>query len=109
MLTLQNMLKEGKNIPSKYFMPSLLLKNVIVLYDQGKCQQVIDICERLLNDTNYDEQIMWETRYWQTAAMAKCKDRRVLDNLKYFKYDSVAQNFLKGFYYRHVGEKEKGS
>ena len=107
MLTLQNMLKEGKNIPSKYFMPSLLLKNVIVLYDQGKCQQVIDICERLLNDTNYDEQIMWETRYWQTAAMAKCKDRRVLDNLKYFKYDSVAQNFLKGFYYRHVGEKVK--
>lgn len=107
MLTLQSMLKEGKKIPSKYFMPSLLLKNVIALYDQGKCLQVIDICERLLNDTNYDQQIMWETRYWQTAAMAKCKDRRALDNIKYFKNDSVAQNFLKGFYYRHIGEKEK--
>lgn len=107
MLTLQSMLKEGKSIPSKYFMPSLLLKNIIVLYDQGKCNQVIDICNRLLGDTNYDEQIMWETRYWQTAAMAKNKDRRALDNLKYFKKDSVAHNFLKGFYYRHVGEKEK--
>ena len=107
MLTLQDMLKEGKSIPSKYFMPSLLLKNVIALYDQGKCQQVIKICDRLLSDTNYDEQIMWETRYWQTAAMAKCKDRRALDNIKYFKNDSVAQNFLKGFYYRHIGEKSK--
>lgn len=107
MLTLQSMLKEGKSIPSKYFMPSLLLKNIIVLYDQGKCSQVIDICNRLLNDTNYDEQIMWETRYWQTAAMAKNKDRRALDNLRYFKKDSVAQNFLKGFYFRHVGEREK--
>ena len=107
MLTLQSMLKEGKNIPSKYFMPSLLLKNVISLYDQGKCNQVIDICDRLLSDTNYDEQIMWETRYWQTAAMAKCKDRRALDNIKFFKNDSVAQNFLKGFYYRHIGEKKK--
>lgn len=107
MLTLQSMLKEGKNIPSRYFMPSLLLKNVIVLYDQGKYKQVIDICERLLSETNYDEQILWETRYWQTAAMAKCKDRRALDNLNYFKYDSVAQNFLKGFYYRHIGEKKK--
>ena len=56
MLTLQSMLKEGKSIPSKYFMPSLLLKNIIVLYDQGKCNQVIDICNRLLGDTNYDEQ-----------------------------------------------------
>ena len=107
MLTLQNMLKEGKKIPSKYFLPSLLLKNVIALYDQGKCNQVIRICDRLLSDSNYDEQILWETRYWQTAAMAKCKDRRALDNLKYFKYDSVAQNFLKGFYYRHIGEKSK--
>lgn len=107
MLTLQSMLREGKNIPSKYFMPSLLLKNVIALYDQGKCRQVIDICDRLLSDTNYDEQIMWETRYWQTAAMAKCKDRRALDNIKYFKNDSVAQNFLRGFYYRHIGEKNK--
>lgn len=107
MLTLQSMLREGKNIPSKYFMPSLLLKNVITLYDQGKCKQVINICDRLLNDTNYDDQIMWETRYWQTAAMAKCKDRRALENIKFFKNDSLAQNFLKGFYYRHIGEKNK--
>ena len=107
MLTLQSMLREGKNIPSKYFMPSLLLKNVIALYDQGKCSQVINICDRLLSETNYDEQIMWETRYWQTAAMAKCKDRRALDNIKYFKNDSIAQNFLNGFYYRHIGEKNK--
>ena len=107
MLTLQSMLREDKKIPSKFFMPSLLLKNVIMLYNQGNYYQVIQICDKLLNETNYDEQIIWETRYWQTAAMANNKDARALENLSYFKPDSIAYHFLKGFYYRNIGEKAK--
>ena len=107
MLTLQNLLREGKKIPTKYFIPSLLLKNVIMLYNQGQYKQVITICDSLLSETNYDSQIVWETRYWQTQALAKSKDSRALENLIYFQENSIAENFLKGFYYRNIGEKNK--
>lgn len=107
MLTLQNLLREGKKIPTKYFIPSLLLKNVIMLYNQGQYKQVISICDNLLSETNYDSQIVWETRYWQTQALAKSKDSRALENLIYFQENSIAENFLKGFYYRNIGEKNK--
>lgn len=107
MVTLQNMLEENKKIPSKYFMPSLLLKEVIMLYNRGAYQRVIEICNRLLNEGNYDEQIVWETRYLQTTALCKIKDSRALENLQYFKEDSISYNFLKGFYYRNIGEKVK--
>lgn len=108
MLTLQNMLEEERPIPSKYFMPSLIIKNVIKLYNEGdKYDLVIRICENLLKETNYDEQILWETRYWQTAAMANNKDRRALENVQYFKKNTIAYNFLKGFYYRNVNMKQQ--
>lgn len=108
MLTLQSMLEEEKPIPSKFFMPSLIIKNVIKLYNEGdKYDQVIRICENLLKETNYDEQILWETRYWQTAAMANSKDRRALENVQYFKGNTIAYNFLKGFYYRNVNQKQR--
>ena len=107
MLTLQNMLKEGKKIPSKYFMPSLLLKQIIMLYDQGENRRVVDICDKLLNETDYDSQILWETRYWQTLALSKLKNSRALDNIASFKADSIASDFLKGFYYRNIGDKSK--
>lgn len=107
MLTLQSMLREGRKIPSKYFMPSLLLKQIIMLYDQGDNRKVVEICDKLLEMTNYDSQMLWETRYWQTAALAKMKNPRALDNMIYFKEDSIASNFLKGFYYRNIGDKQK--
>lgn len=106
MMTLQNMIQEGKRIPAKYFIPSLLLKDVITMYDQGKYDRVVDICEKLLLETrSYDEQILWQTRYWLTSALSKKKDRRALEHLKYFQNDKIAYYFLKGFYYRNIGEK----
>jgi len=108
MLTLQSMLEEDKPIPPKFFMPSLIIKNVIKLYNEGdKYPQVIRICENLLKETNYDEQILWETHYWQTAALANIKDRRALQNVEYFKGNTIAYNFLKGFYYRNVNMKQQ--
>lgn len=106
MITLQSMLQQGRNIPPKYFIPSLILKDVIMMYDQGKNERVVEICEKLLLETrSYDEQILWQTRYWLTSALSKLKDRRALDYLRYFKNEPVAYNFLKGFYYRNIGER----
>lgn len=106
MITLHSMLQEGKNIPQKYFIPSLLLKDVITMYDQGEYDRVIDTCEKLLMETrSYEEQILWQTRYWLTSALSKKKDNRALEQLGYFKDNGVAYNFLKGFYYRNIGER----
>ena len=107
-ITLQSMLQNGKNIPSKYFIPSLLLKDVITMYEQGKNKRVIEICEKLLLETrSYDEQILWQTRYWLTLALSKEKDRRAWEHLQYFKDDSIPYFFLKGFYFRNIGERSQ--
>jgi tetratricopeptide (TPR) repeat protein len=107
-ITIQSMLQRGKRIPPKYFIPSLILKDVIMMYDQGKYKRVVDICEELLLETrNYDEQILWQTRYWLTSALSKMKDRKALDYLRFFKDNTVVYNFLRGFYYRNIGERNE--
>ena len=107
MITLQSMIRDGKPIPKKYFMPSLLLKEIVMLYYRGKYATVISICDRLLCEGNYDEQIVWETRFWQTNALCKAKDSKALENLAFFRKDSITYYYLKGFYYRHLGDKSK--
>lgn len=108
MMTLQSMLQLGKRIPQKYFIPSLILKDVIMMYDQGEYKRVVKICEELLLETrNYDEQILWQTRYWLTSALSKLKDRKALDYLRFFKENAVVYNFLRGFYYRNIGERNE--
>lgn len=106
MITIQSMLKEGKKIPQKYFLPSLLLKDVITMYEQGEYDKVIDICDKLLLETSsYDERILWQTRYWLTSALSKKKEKKALEHIEFFKNDAVPYNFLKGFYYRNIGER----
>ena len=39
--------------------------------------------------------------------MANSKDRRALENVQYFKGNTIAYNFLKGFYYRNVNQKQR--
>ncbi|WP_065220250.1 MULTISPECIES: toll/interleukin-1 receptor domain-containing protein [Butyricimonas] len=108
MLTIQQMLQEKKRIPDKYFMPSLIIKNVIREYDRGHYSYVITLCTDLLKNSNYDEQILWETRYRLTLAYARTRDSRFLESVKSFwptnKFD---YNFLMGFYYRHNKDASK--
>lgn len=105
MLTLQQMLEERKKIPAKYFMPSLILKNVIKEYDSGHYDYVISLCLDLLKNTNYDEQILWETKYRLTLAYARTKDEHFFDYIGNFDNgNKLDYYFLLGFYYRHKGE-----
>ena len=105
MLTLQQMLEKRMKIPAKYFMPSLILKNVIKEYDSGHYDYVISLCLDLLKETNYDEQILWETKYRLTLAYARTKDERFFDYIGNFdRGNKLDYYFLLGFYYRHKGE-----
>lgn len=109
MITLQRMLEENIKIPKKYFIPSLLIKNVIKEYDKGNYNYVIKICIELLENKNYDEQIIWETNYRLTLAYARTKNDKFFDHISYFQNESnnLDYYFLLGFYHRNKGNKQK--
>ncbi len=109
MITLQRMLEENIKIPKKYFIPSLLIKNVIKEYDKGNYEYVIKICIELLENQNYDEQIIWETNYRLTLAYARTRNNKFFDHISYFQNESNKLDyfFLLGFYHRNNGNKPK--
>ncbi|WP_127018807.1 toll/interleukin-1 receptor domain-containing protein [Flagellimonas beolgyonensis] len=109
MITLQRMLEEEVKIPKKYFIPSLIIKNVIKEYDKGNYNYVIKICLELLENKNFDQQIIWETKYRLTLAYARTKNESFFDHISFFKNetDNLDYYFLLGFYYRNKGNREK--
>lgn len=109
MITLQSMLEKGHPIPKKYFIPSLIIKNVIKEYDKGNYDYVIKICLELLENNNYDSQIIWETNYRLTLAYARTKDDDFFNHVSFFKNESnnLDYYFLLGFYHRHKGNRNK--
>ncbi len=109
MITLQKMLENEVKIPKKYFIPSLIIKNVIKEYDKGNYRYVIKICLELLENTNYDQQIIWETKYRLTLAYARTRNDKFFEFISFFKNDVTKLDyyFLLGFYHRHKGNKAK--
>lgn len=109
MITLQNMLENEIKIPKKYFIPSLIIKNVIKEYDKGNYDYVIRICLELLENSNYDQQIIWETNYRLTLAYARTRNDKFFDYISFFKNETnnLDYYFLLGFYHRHKGNKSK--
>lgn len=109
MLTLQKMLENEVKIPKKYYIPSLIIKNVIKEYDKGNYDYVIKICSELLENSNYDQQIIWETNYRLTLAYARTTNEKFFEHISYFKNDenNLDYYFLLGFYHRHKGNKTK--
>lgn len=108
-ITLQTMLAENKKIPKKYFIPALMIKNVIKEYDKGNYEKVITICLQLLQHKNYDEQIIWETTYRLTLAYARTRNEAFFDYVRYFRNEknNLDYYFLLGFYYRQINNKDK--
>ncbi|MDR1774003.1 MAG: TIR domain-containing protein [Clostridioides sp.] len=109
MITLQNMLVNRIKIPKKYFIPSLIIKNVIKEYDKGNYDYVIRICLELLENSNYDQQIIWETNYRLTLAYARTRNDKFFHYISFFKNEinNLDYYFLLGFYHRHKGNKSK--
>lgn len=109
MLTLQRMLEKGERIPKKYFIPALIIKNVIKEYDKGNYEYVIKICLQLLQNRNYDEQIIWETTYRLTLAYARTENEEFFNYVKFFKNETnnLDYYFLLGFYYRQTNQKDR--
>lgn len=107
LFTLQTMIEENKSIPTKFLIPSFLLKSIISEYNKGKYSVVIELAHRLIsNENKFDSQIIRETKNWLCLAYARLQDRRFFELIDFFKdpYDDsslIDYYFLLGFYNRH--------
>ncbi len=105
LFALQNRLVNGKEIPKKFFIPSYVLKTIVQKYYDTDYDVVIKLCEKLLeNPSNYDSQIIRETKYWLCQAYAKKSNEKFFQEVKFFKQAHKKDNkdyyFLLGFYHR---------
>lgn len=106
LFTLQNMIKEGIPIPSKYLIPSFILKSIIKEYNDRHYKTVIELATKLLeNEDKFDSQIIRETRIWLCLAYCRKQNEKFFEVINYFKLDYeeslIEFYFLFGFYYRN--------
>lgn len=106
MFTLQEMIRSGVKIPSKYMIPSFVLKSMIKEYYDKHYKTVIEISKNLLeNVSRFDYQILRETRYWLCLAYCRKSDEKFFEEIKYFRDDPSEKKdyfFLLGFYFRNT-------
>jgi hypothetical protein len=106
LFTLENLIRENKSIPSKFLIPSFILKSVIKEYNDRHYKTVIQLSTKLLeNESKFDYQIVRETRIWLCLAYCRKQDDRFFEVIKHFNnQDNESQidyHFLLGFYYRN--------
>ncbi|RFZ90747.1 toll/interleukin-1 receptor domain-containing protein [Mucilaginibacter conchicola] len=111
LFTLQNMIHNGINIPSKYFLPSFVIKSVVREYGNGKYDIAINLSSQLLETSNhFDEQIIREARYWFCLACSRLQNDKFFDEINYFKNEYGSNKdyyFLLGFYYRNGNQMDE--
>jgi hypothetical protein len=106
LFTLHNMITSGQSIPSKFLIPSFILKSVMKEYNARQYKTVIQLANKLLeNEKKFDYQIIRETRNWLCLAYSREQDERFFDEISFFKEQDdeslVDYHFLLGFYYRN--------
>ena len=91
---------EGKEISSKYYLPSFTLNAIAELYNNSQYASVVKLIDKMLLKSNqYDANTIREYRYWLCMSLARMKDRRFEREVDFF-YESADFYFLKGFYWR---------
>lgn len=101
MVTLDKCVKDGKEIPQKYFLAPLLINNIIKDYYAGKYTNVENLCLKLLNQRNVDPQVIWELQYHLVRVYARTGNKKFWDALANSNLSRKDKNFLQGFYYRN--------
>lgn len=106
LFTLETMIREKISIPSKYLIPSFLLKSIIKEYNDRQYDTVIELCNKLLeNESKFDYQIIRETRNWLCLAYCRLQNEKFFEVINYFnngdQESQIDYHFLFGFYYRN--------
>lgn len=98
---IEECLKDGYDIPEKYYIASLLLRSIFNDYYAGNYKRVERTCKNLLRQTNIDSQVRWELQYHLAKVYARMGRDEFWDALRESKLDDVDREFLIGFYYRN--------
>jgi hypothetical protein len=111
LFTLHNMISAGQSIPSKYLIPSFILKSINKEYNNRQYKTVIQLANKLLeNESRFDYQIIRETRNWLCLAYSREQDERFFEVISFFNENNdeslVDFHFLLGFYYRNGDKME---
>ena len=106
LITIKEALKKGYDIPQELLLPSHFLNAMRELYTyERRYDYVITLADRVLLQEKYlDERIVREVRQRLCLSLARKRDMRMLNEVRYFK--GPDRNFLLGFYYRLVGRHE---
>jgi len=96
-------LKQGYQVPDEFLIPSHYVNAMRELYNYEKrFNVVITLAYRILHNERFlDKRIVREIRYWLCSALARKRDRRILEEVQ--KIDGPDHSFLLGFYYRLIG------
>jgi hypothetical protein len=112
LFTLQNMISAGQSVPSKFLIPSFIIKSINKEYNNRQYKTVIQLAKKLLeNENRFDYQIIRETRNWLCLAYCREQDERFFEEIGFFNENNdeslVDYHFLLGFYYRNGDKMEE--
>lgn len=105
LISLQSMVENHQKIPAKYYIPSLMLKNIIKEYDRGNYKYVIEMCTTLIDNKNSDASIIRELTYYLELSYARTQKVQFYDYIDLF--EGIDKHFLLGFYYRNSGGRKE--
>lgn len=90
----------GRDIPSKYYLPSFTLNAISELYNEQQYEQIVDLVDRMLQRRrHYDDNTIREYSYWLCLSLIRLRSKRFEKEVEYFK-EGADYFFLYGFYYR---------
>ena len=96
-------LAEGRQLDPRYLIPSHVLRTMRDLYhERGDQRRVVKLADELLKrERNLEPQLAQDVRYYLCLALARLRDRRVLEEVQSITGDE--HHFILGYYYRLIG------
>lgn len=100
---IKNQILSGRTNSDTYLFPSVVIKSIMDLYERRKWNDVIRICDKVLNDcNNYYPDVRREVLYWQCSAFCRPPQNphrffSLIDQI-----DGNDNTFLRGFFYRNA-------
>lgn len=99
---IKDRLSKGNIDKNTLLIPSIVIKYIIDIYDKQKWKQVVDLCDKVLNDSyklSFYEDVLREIRYWLCLALCRLQKDRFFQEIHYF--SGADRYFLMGFYMRN--------
>lgn len=103
----QEALKSGADMPEELIIPSVFLKTIRRIYDEGtNYAEAVLLCDRVLKNERYlHSSTIGHVRFIKCQCLARLRDNAFFTEVRHV--SSPDKWFLHGFYYRLSGEHSK--